>query len=168
MSVHGTQNVRRHKGKVKDNMGKFKKKSTYLTDSDVAIVPREPEFPTEETESSQDAHRVSAQTETQTEQPVAANPSTNTSTGFVFGESEVLGRPGRKAQLTYPIGSLTADSNQYFDVAVNTSDTKKVKATLASIRAFAYRNGFAVTLREVTGAVRVWRKGQKATRNKAA
>ena len=141
-------------------MGKSnKKRSTHLTDSDVAIVPREPEFPAEESA----AETVSAQTETQTEQPVAVE-----GTEFVFGESEVPSRPGRKAQLTYPIGSLTADSNQYFDVAVDTSDDKKVKATLASIRAFAYRNGFAVTLREVTDAVRVWRKGQKATRNRAA
>jgi hypothetical protein len=158
-------------------MGKSKKKSNHLTDSDVAIVPREPEFPTEETESSQDAHRVYAQAESNqfgsdlasvTEAVLAENLAPKVTGEFVFGESKVPGRPGRKVQLTYPIGSLTADSNQYFDVAVDTSDTKKVKATLASIRAFAYRNGFVVTLREVTGAVRVWRKGQKATRNRAA
>ena len=131
------------------NMSKNKGKSkTHLTDQDVAIVAREPEFPF--------GHNVEPVEETVAVKDLTATtPETETPGRFVFGTADVPKRPGRKSALSYPIGVLEAGSKQYLDVQT-TSD--KAKKTAISIRQFAYRQGFSVTIANVDGAIRVWRK----------
>jgi hypothetical protein len=116
-------------------MSKKKQKSSVLTDSDVAIVPQEPEFPVDPIETL-----------------------TPTGTEFIFGHAAKPNKGGRSKVLAYPIDKLTPDSEEYFDVPTASS---KVKAVTSSIRTFAYRNGFAVSVRYVPGAVRVWRNSEK-------
>lgn len=132
-----------------------KNKGSHLTDSDIAIVPREPEFPAETSA----VETVSAQTESNNA------VGTTVATDFTFGDGSPSSRNGRKSSLSYPIGQLPDDETRYFDVTVNTSNGKEVNAKLASIRAFAYRNNYAVTMRTVDGAIRVWRKAEKTVRN---
>jgi hypothetical protein len=118
------------------------KNGSRLTDSDIAIVPREPEFPVDG--------------------ELQLTENSDSKSVFVFGKAPVPTKKGRTTVLSYPIDQLVPNTGEYFDVPA-TSD--KVKAVSASIRTFAYRNDLAVILREVPGAVRVWRKAEKATRS---
>jgi hypothetical protein len=64
----------------------------------------------------------------------------------------------RVKTLEYPIGTLTAGSNESFFVPLGEST---FKALAASIRTFGYRNGFKVIIRngfENGVGIRVWRK----------
>jgi hypothetical protein len=61
----------------------------------------------------------------------------------------------RVKTLEYPIGTLTAGSNESFFVPLGEST---LKALAASIRTFGYRNGFKVIIREEGNGIRVWRK----------
>lgn len=72
---------------------------------------------------------------------------------FVFANVPIPARTGRKAELSYPIGTLAAGTEQSFFV-----ETKDHKKTTASIRTFAYRNDFKVIIRSEAEGVRVWRK----------
>lgn len=125
-------------------MSKSKRKGSVLTDSDIAIVAREPEAPSD----------LSLISEAILSEPLVKD-------GFSFGTAPVPTKRGRTTVLSYPIAQLKPDTDEFFDVPAGSD---KVKAVSASIRTFAYRNDLAVTLREVAGAVRVWRKGAKATR----
>jgi hypothetical protein len=128
-----------------------KKKSSVLTDRDIAIVPRVPEEPAD----------VESQPEIPSYEEVLGNVLETIRSGFTFGTAPVPTKRGRTAGLKYPIDQLKADSDQFFDVP---AAADKVKSVSTSIRTFAYRNGLAVILREVPGAVRVWRKAEKATK----
>jgi hypothetical protein len=127
-----------------------KKKSFVLTDKDIVIVPREPEFPA-------DAELVSPEKALETAICLLKSP-------FTFGTAPVPTKRGRTAALSYPIDQLIPNTGEYFDVP---AASDKVKAVSASIRTFAYRNDLAVILREVPGAVRVWRKAEKAGKKPA-
>ena len=111
-----------------------RKKTTQFTDSDFV---------------------VQAQTEPSTATTVPVE--TKQPETFTIEEREIPQRT-RKNTLAYPIGSLTPGSNQSFPVPT-TPD--KVKNTLSSIRTFAFRNGFKVTLRQDGDVIRVWRKAEK-------
>lgn len=119
-----------------------KSKSKLFTDSDIVIRAVEPEIP--EAVSSIESH-------------VSSLPTVE---GFTFEIKPVPKRSGKKGNLNYPIGQLIAGSPVSFLVPA-TAD--KVKQLTASIRTFAYRNDFAVTLRTEDGGVRVWRAKPKAT-----
>jgi len=134
---------------------KKKQKSSVLTDSDVAIVPQEPEFPVDP---------IETLTPTGTEL-VEDTEGDKDESPFTFGTAAKLNRGGRTKVLAYPIDKLTPDSEEYFDVPTASS---KVKAVTSSIRTFAYRNGFAVSVRYVPGAVRVWRNSEKRVHTKQA
>jgi hypothetical protein len=86
----------------------------------------------------------------------------NATKTFAIETVSVPKRSGRKASLEFPLAQLTPGSDQSFKVPA-TDD--KVKAVTASVRAYAYRNGFNVTLRPEAGGIRVWRSVGKVKGN---
>jgi hypothetical protein len=125
-----------------------KKTMKAFSDSDVVIKEQPtPEVPGEE---------VVPETFT-------ATPTTSASpTGeeFIFASVDIPKRTGRGSKLSYPINVLVAGSKDSFLVPASPD---KFKNVTASIRTYAYRNGFKVTLRNEntdgsTQGVRVWRK----------
>jgi hypothetical protein len=78
--------------------------------------------------------------------------------GYEIEEVELPKRKGRGAILSYPIAALEANSKQSFIQQVGESTVKNVKA---SIRQFAKRNGYTVSLaeeiKEGQEFIRVWR-----------
>ncbi len=121
-----------------------KKKSNAFTDSDIVIREQvAPEFPAEvPTVSAEESH-------------ISTNPTVE---GYVFETKDIPKRSGKKGTLNYPIDQLIAGSPVSFLVPA-TAD--KVKKVTASIRTYAYRNDFTVTLRAEDGGVRVWRTAPK-------
>ncbi len=110
----------------------MKQTSKAFTDTDFVMkTPEEPEFPTEDS---------------------------GTQGEFPIEEVEIPRRSSVKKTLHYPIGTLTAGSNESFFVPSNENNRA---AIISRIRTFAYRNDFKVITRQVTGGVRVWRKETK-------
>ena len=117
-----------------------KKNTTQFTDADVVIKPQ-PDPPAPE-----DAPETLAGT------------STTGVAEFVIEEVDVPGRKGRNTLLSYPVASLVAGSKQSFFVPAALDKLAKVTT---SVRTFAQRGGFKVTIRNVEGGIRVWRKADK-------
>ena len=119
-------------------MSKTKGKSRSFTDTDVVIqaqtIPAVPQTP----------------------EYVAG---TVTDGGFVIEERDIPKRSGRTGTLVYPIEKLAPGSKDSFLVP---AATDKIKNVTSSIRTFAFRKGFKVTLRAEATGVRVWRKAPKA------
>lgn len=118
----------------------MKKKSTSFTDSDIMIQAQpDPEIPVVE--------------------PIESHvSSTPTVQGYVFETKPVPKRAGKKDTLDYPINQLIPGSPVSFLVPA-TKD--RIKQVTTSIRTFAYRNGFNVTLRPEDAGIRVWRAEPK-------
>ncbi len=110
-----------------------KKHNVAFTDSDIVIRAVEPEIP-------------------------ESHVSLPTVEGYTFETVEIPKRNVRKGSLTYPIDQLIAGSPVSFLVPA-TPD--KVKQVIASIRQFAYRHDFTVTLRAEANGIRVWRAEPK-------
>jgi hypothetical protein len=106
-------------------------KTRKFGDTDIVLRENAPEIPAE---------------------PVSA-PESHTVSGYLI-ETKPIPKRSAKNSLNYPIGKLMAGSTESFLVPA-TPD--KVKAVTASIRTFAYRNNYAVTLRTEETGVRVWR-----------
>ncbi len=89
---------------------------------------------------------------------IPAEPVTTIS-GYVFETKAIPNRTGKKGTLDYPISELTAGSPVSFLVPATPENFQRVTA---SIRTYAYRKGFTVTLRTDDGGIRVWRTESKA------
>ena len=73
---------------------------------------------------------------------------------FTIESVEIPSRKHHGSRLEYPISDLRPGTKDSFPVPV----TESVKKTSASVRMFARRNGFKVTIREEDGnKIRVWR-----------
>jgi len=121
---------------------KVNKKVKTFTDSDFVVRTQEPGDNVEPTIA---------------ETAVTESTPVKVSVSFKIEEIAIPKRTGRGKTLSYPIADLTPGSLQSFLVPATADTMKKVQA---SIRTFAYRNGFKVTLRPEDGCVRVWRASE--------
>lgn len=95
-----------------------------------------------------------------TERVAPAIPEENvkTANGFIFEDKDIPKRAGKKGSLHYPIDQLEPGSTRSFLAPIEGEVTAiKLKALTASIRTYAYRHKFKVTLRSEEKGVRVWR-----------
>jgi hypothetical protein len=120
-----------------------KKKSQAFTDADF-VVQAQPE----------------PNVEVEVEVTALESVASRIENGFVIEHKAIPKRINRVTGLNYPIGSLTAGSDESFFVP---AESDKVKNVTSSIRTFAYRNDFTVTIRPESGGIRVWRKNDPIT-----
>ena len=133
-----------------------KKKTTKFTDNDIVISARPaPNVPQDSV-----GNMVKVDTvDTKVAEEVTETATPKPTTTIIFASIPVPKRKGRSSKLAYPIGVLTANTEQSFLIPANPKDFKKVGL---SVRAFATRKGFKVIVRdeqtESSSGIRVWRK----------
>jgi hypothetical protein len=142
-------------------MSKAKKKANF-TDADFVIQARLDGIKDAEAAIQADADAAKTKISEQTQGYIDVIKRMGTTpTGFAIEERDIPKRSGRKGVLTYPIADLEPGSKQSFAVPATPETIKNVTS---SIRTFAFRHGYKVTLRQEENGtvVRVWRKAVKA------